>query len=208
MIADQGRALILAGLLAALAGMVDAIGYLRLGHLFVSYMSGNSTQFAIALGQGNFSEARSILLLIALFVLGAAGGQLLVHGSGRRHLTWVLAAVALLLAVAALLATKPEPMVLAMGALNASMHRAGRIGVSLTYVTGTLVKLGQGLGDYLARRAVGWDWLEQALPWAGLVVGAAIGGLGYLRVGAAAIWAPVVMAGLLALWSAALPEPE
>jgi len=206
--ADQVRALILAGLLAALAGMVDAIGYLRLSHLFVSYMSGNSTQFAIALGKGDFSQARAIILLIALFVLGAAGGQLLAHLTGRRHLTWVLIAAASLLAAAALFSAAPEPMVLAMGALNASMHRAGRVGVSLTYVTGTLVKLGQGLGDYVASRAVGWDWLQQAAPWVGLVAGAAVAGAAYLRIGAAAVWIPVVMAGLLALWSAALPQTD
>jgi len=32
---------VLAGLLSALAGMVDAIGYLHLGGLFISFMSGN-----------------------------------------------------------------------------------------------------------------------------------------------------------------------
>ena len=41
------RGLLLAVLLAALAGIVDAIGFIRLGHLFVSFMSGNSTQFAV-----------------------------------------------------------------------------------------------------------------------------------------------------------------
>ena len=34
----------------------------------------------------------------------------------------------------------------AMGILNAAMHRAGAVGVSLTYVTGVLVKFAQGLG--------------------------------------------------------------
>jgi hypothetical protein len=46
-------------------------------------------------------------------------------------MTWVLIGVVILLAIAAMLATVPEPMVLAMGALNASMHRAGNIPVSL-----------------------------------------------------------------------------
>jgi len=69
------RGLVLAGLLAALAGIVDAIGYLHLGGLFVSYMSGNSTQLAVALGQGSRPEAGTISELIALFVLGAAAGQ-------------------------------------------------------------------------------------------------------------------------------------
>ena len=38
-------------------------------------MSGNSTQLAAALGQGNLVAAGSIAKLVALFVLGAAGGR-------------------------------------------------------------------------------------------------------------------------------------
>jgi uncharacterized membrane protein YoaK (UPF0700 family) len=206
--ADQARGLMLACLLAGLAGMVDAIGFVRLGHLFVSYMSGNSTQFAVALGRGRVTEAGSILWLIALFVAGAAGGQMVAHFSGRWHLTCVLAVVAVLLAAAAVFGTAPEPMVVAMGALNASMHRAGNVAVSLTFVTGTLVKFGQGLGDFLAGRCAGWVWVEQAFPWVGLVVGAVAAGAGYVRMGAAVIWIPVAAACLLTLWSVAIPEPE
>ena len=99
--ADPTQGLVLATLLAGLAGMVDAIGYLRLGHLFVSYMSGNSTLFAIAVGRGDLAEAFSILTLIALFVAGASDRQLLAVFGGRRHLTWVLGAVTVLLLVAA-----------------------------------------------------------------------------------------------------------
>ena len=137
--------LVLAGLLAALAGMVDAIGYLHLSGLFVSFMSGNSTHLAVSLGQGKLAEAGVISKLVALFVLGAAAGQVLAGFTGERHMSWVLAGVTVLLTLAALLATAPEPMVFAMGALNASMHRAGSIPVSLTFVTGVLVRFGQGL---------------------------------------------------------------
>ena len=77
LILQEVRGLIMAGLLAALAGIVDAIGYLHLGGLFVSYMSGNSTQLAVAIGQGSHNEAGSIAELIAIFVLGAAAGQIL-----------------------------------------------------------------------------------------------------------------------------------
>lgn len=204
----QARGLILAGLLAGLAGMVDAIGFLRLGHLFVSYMSGNSTQFAVELGRGRVTEAGAILWLIVLFVMGAAGGQIIAHFSGARHLTAVLGAVAVLLATAAIFGTAPELMVLAMGALNASMHRAGNVAVSLTFVTGTLVKFGQGLGDFLTGRGTGWAWLKQAVPWVGVIVGATAAGAGYSRIGAAVIWIPVAAACLLTLWSVAIPEPE
>jgi len=74
-VVEEARGLLFAALLAALAGMVDAIGYLHLSGLFVSFMSGNSTQLAVALGDGNLAEVGTIGKLIALFVLGAAAGR-------------------------------------------------------------------------------------------------------------------------------------
>ena len=49
--------LTLATVLLAIAGFVDAVGFLTLGHLFVSFASGNSTQFAIAAGGVSLSKA-------------------------------------------------------------------------------------------------------------------------------------------------------
>jgi uncharacterized membrane protein YoaK (UPF0700 family) len=206
--AERRRGLLLAVLLAALAGMVDAIGYIRLQHLFVSFMSGNSTQFAVEAGRGRFAEAEPILVLIAVFVAGAAGGQLSAHATGHRHLTAVLAMVAVLLALSALFDTAPLPMVFAMGALNAAMHRAGDVSVSLTYVTGTLVKFGQGLGDVVAGRARGWVWAEQALPWIGLLAGGLIAAAAKERIGAVVDWLPVAMSASLLLLSLVIPAPE
>jgi uncharacterized membrane protein YoaK (UPF0700 family) len=202
------RGLLLAALLAALAGMVDAIGFLRLGHLFVSYMSGNSTQFAVALGRGDLAAAGSIAGLIALFVVGAGVGQVFARAAGRWHLTAVLVVVCLCLALAAALKTAPPPMVVAMGALNAAMHRAGKLGVSLTYVTGTLVKLGQGLGDFLVWRTGGWDWLAQAAPWLGIVAGAGVAGALYPRIGGSVLWVAATAAGLVAVASSFMREPD
>ena len=204
----ERRVMVLAGLLAALAGFVDATGYLHLSGLFVSYMSGNSTQLAVALGQGDLDEAGTIAELIALFVLGAAAGQILAGFAGKWHLTWVLIGVAILLAIAGALGTSPEPMVLAMGALNAAMHRAGSIPVSLTFVTGVLVRFGQGLGDFITRRTRGWNWLVQAVPWVGLIIGAMLGGAAYLRIAEAVIWVPVGFAGLIAAYSVTIPQPD
>jgi uncharacterized membrane protein YoaK (UPF0700 family) len=204
----EARELVLAALLTALAGIVDAIGYLHLSGLFISFMSGNSTQLAVALGQGDGAEAATIAELIGLFVLGSAAGQVLAGLTGQWHMTWVLIGVALLLVIAAMLATAPEPMVLAMGALNAAMHRAGNIPVSLTFVTGVLVRFGQGLGDFLVRRSTSWNWLAQASSWVGMIAGATIGGAAYLQIGDAAIWLAVGMAGLLAACSAAIRQPD
>jgi uncharacterized membrane protein YoaK (UPF0700 family) len=67
---------------------------------------------------------------------------------------------------------------------------------------------GQGLGNFLIRRASGWGWLEQAVLWIGLMVAATIGSILYLHIGAAAIWVPVSMASILAGYSLAMPQPD
>jgi uncharacterized membrane protein YoaK (UPF0700 family) len=204
----EARGLVLAGLLAGLAGTVDAIGYLHFSGLFISFMSGNSTQLAAALGQGQLAEAGTIAELIVLFVVGAAAGQVLAVVTGRSHMTWVLIGVAILLVIAAALGTAAEPMVFAMGALNAAMRRAGSIPISLTFVTGVLVRFGQGIGDFLTRRVTGWNWLAQGTPWLGLIVGATIGSAAYMRIGEAAIWVPICLAVLLAAYSMVMPQPD
>jgi len=206
--AAAARGLVMAAMLAALAGMVDVVGYLHLKGLFVSFMSGNSTQLGAALGQGDLATGADIAELVGLFVLGAAAGQMLADAAGRRRMTWVLIGVMLLLTIAAALRTAPEPMVFAMGALNASMQRAGNIPVSLTFVTGVLVRFGQGLGSRLTRRATGWSWLAQAVPWAGMIAGATIGGTAYLRIGEPAIWAPIALAAVLAAGAALMPQSD
>jgi uncharacterized membrane protein YoaK (UPF0700 family) len=127
--------------------------------------------------------------------------------AGARHLVWVLGTVVVLLMLAAVLGAAPEPMVLAMGALNASLRHAGNIPVSLTFVTGVLVRFGQGFGDFLLGRATEPIWLLQAIPWVGLLAGVILGTVTYGWIGETAIWLPVILAGLLAACSATMHEP-
>ena len=56
---DTAAVFALAMVLAALAGFVDATGYIHFHHLFVSFMSGNSTQAMVAAAQDDMSQARS-----------------------------------------------------------------------------------------------------------------------------------------------------
>src|SRR5229473_4213599 len=122
---DSRRNVFLACALSALAGYVDAIGFLHLGGLFVSFMSGNSTRMGVSLAEGQWSAAAESLGLIALFVVGAAGGSLIVLGRGANRQPWVLLAEALLLAAAAFSyalgfsGAAVAAMVLAMGLENA-----------------------------------------------------------------------------------------
>jgi len=99
---DSRRNVLLACALSALAGYVDAIGFLHLGGLFVSFMSGNSTRMGVSLAEGQWWSALESLGLIALFVAGAAAGSLIVLGRGVNRQPWVLLVEGLLLGAAAL----------------------------------------------------------------------------------------------------------
>ena len=101
---DSRRNLALACALSALAGYVDGIGFLHLGGLFVSFMSGNSTRLGVSLAASDWTGATQALVLVALFVVGAAAGSLIVlgRGHGRHRQALVLLAEGSLLAAAAL----------------------------------------------------------------------------------------------------------
>ena len=51
-------AAILALLLTAIAGFLDAIGYAQLHHLFVSFMSGNSTHLGMSLALHDWAAVK------------------------------------------------------------------------------------------------------------------------------------------------------
>jgi uncharacterized membrane protein YoaK (UPF0700 family) len=190
---DTRRSITLACALSALAGYVDAIGFRHLGGLFVSFMSGNSTQLGVSLAEAQWWGAAKSLGLIALFVIGAAGGSLIVLGRGVNRQPWVLLAEALLLAAAALAyafdlsIAAVAAIVLAMGVENAVFQIEGGAGLGLTYVTGALVKVGQLAAAALTGGAR-WAWAPNLLLWAALVAGASCGTLAFHWINLAAIW--------------------
>ncbi len=194
---------LLAAGLSALAGFVDATGFLALGGFFISFMSGNTTRMAVGLAAGTGAAALGAWL-IGLFVLGVMTGTL-ARGAARVHkAAVVLALVAALLALAAALgmagyhATAAAAMVLAMGAENAVFERDGEVHIGLTYMTGTLVKLGQ----HLTRALTGgprWGWRPYLLLWLGLTAGAVTGALTWPHLGFGNLWLAAGAAALAAL---------
>ena len=165
-------ALILAGSMAFLAGATDAYGYVELRGLYVSFMSGNTTMLGMAVGGGNFARSAAIALLIGMFVIGAAAGEALFNVAGRFRTAAVVFAVSVVLCIPlAFPGWTVLALVLAMGALNAAMSKVGSASVSLTYVTGALVKFGQGAGNWVTGRRADLSWLLQAPMWASLLAG-------------------------------------
>jgi len=202
MILKSRRNLALACALSALAGYVDGIGFLHLGGLFVSFMSGNSTRLGVSLAQAHWSNAVEAIGLIILFVTGAACGSLIVLGRGTNRQPWVLLVEALLLALAALCyafglsSMAVAAMVLAMGLENAVFQIDSGAGLGLTYITGALVKVGQLVAAALTG-GERWAWLPNLLLWAALVVGAVCGASAYHWINLAAIWFAAALALIL-----------
>jgi uncharacterized membrane protein YoaK (UPF0700 family) len=205
---DSRANIALACALSALAGYVDGIGFLHLGGLFVSFMSGNSTRMGVSLAESDWQAAAQAGGLVALFVVGAAAGSLIVLGRSAYCQCWLLLVEAALLAAAALChafgfaSTAIGAIVLAMGLENAVFQIDGGGGLGLTYVTGALVKVGQLLACAITG-GPRWGWLPNLLLWAALVAGAVAGALAYRDFNLGAIWIAAGMALALAAMIAA-----
>jgi len=196
---EERVGLLLVWWLAALAGAVDACGLFQLNDLYVSFMSGNTTSMAAALARGDVARVGLIGGIIAAFVAGCAAGTVVGELTARRHVpVIVFAAAAVLILPVVVPRWTILSMTFAMGMLNATIRRAGPVDVTVTYVTGTLAKLGRGLGLLLCGRARDWTWLWQAVTWLGLVAGAALATFARLRIGDATLMALPVLAVLIA----------
>lgn len=189
--------------LSTLAGCVDAIGFLQLGGYFVSFMSGNSTRLAVGLVTGNLSGVVLVGEILALFVMGTMLGVLVRHHSKRHSpVVMVLASVTGLLIAAAISYEMGWSfltiafMTLAMGAENAVFQRNGDVVVGLTYMTGTLVKVGQRLANALLGGAK-YAWVPYLLLWLGLILGGVTGTLLFHFYGLRSLWIAVLWATCL-----------
>jgi uncharacterized membrane protein YoaK (UPF0700 family) len=182
---------------------VDALGFLALSGYFVSFMSGNSTRLGVGLVIG-WHAWLPAAFLIAAFVIGVMCGTAVARISRDQRGAAVLSLVTLLLLTAAI--TQQFDMVLvstglmaaAMGAENSVFERDGEVSVGVTYMTGTLVKLGQHLVASLCGEA-GFAWLSYFVLWAGLIAGAAIGAASYGALMLSALWPAVAAATVMAL---------
>ena len=200
-------ALLLAALLAALAGYIDAVGFLQLGGFFVSFMSGNSTRLGVGAALGDLAIVVTAAGLIGLFVLGVIGGVLAAPEWWRWRRVSVLTLVTGLLAVAAWLAGQGSPAsaafaALAMGALNAVFQRDGDIAIGVTYMTGALVRMGHRIAAALRGGPV-WGFAPFLMLWMALTTGAVLGALSYGRIGGAALWVGAAAAATVATLLAA-----
>jgi uncharacterized membrane protein YoaK (UPF0700 family) len=178
--------------LSGLAGYVDAVGLVQSKGFFVSFMSGNSTRLGVGIA-GSLADALAASGLVASFIIGVTAGSILGRASEPRRVPFVMACVAGLLALAAVFGTTHYLLAslsltaLAMGAENATLERHGRVRVGLTYMTGSVVKLGQALADKLSGTGEG-NWFAPLLLLGSFIMGATIGALAASALGFDALW--------------------
>ena len=178
----------LSWVLAALAGVLGATAFTHSAGYFVTFMTGNAQRAVLGYFRDDVWLSLTAGLLLLCFVAGVV-----VASVCRRHF-WVahphgptvLTTFSLLAATAvdvidegweeAQLDFAPIMLVVfGIGALNTSFVKDGEVSVPLSYVTGTLVKLGQGIERHIAGGDVS-DWLGYFLLFASFVLGAAVGG--------------------------------
>ena len=197
---------ILAVSFAAMAGMVDAIGFLASGGFFLSFMSGNSTCFSVGMVEGAPYVGMVSLLLLS-FVGCVVAGSLIGRKntlSPSRWQAYILIIISILLFAAPVIASFQFLLfglclaAFCMGLENTLVKREGSVSFGLTYMTGALVKIGQGLVKLMSGGAR-FAWVPYLLLWIGLVSGAAIGALLFGFFGLDSLWLPAGYAGVFAL---------
>ena len=191
--------------LTLVTGVVDAVSYLRLGHVFVANMTGNVVFLGFSLAGASGLSATASLVALGSFVVGAlAGGWLgarnpdhrghLLRASSAAQLTLIAIALAVALAADEPLASGVRyglivALALAMGVQNAAAQRLAVPELTTTVLTRTLTGLASeasvvgGRGSQLGRRGVAV---------AAMLVGALVGGLLALHVSVAAALAVAV----------------
>jgi uncharacterized membrane protein YoaK (UPF0700 family) len=185
--------------LTLLTGVVDAVSYLRFGHVFVANMTGNIVFLGFALsGAQGLSAVTSLVALVSFLAGALIGGRLgarCAEHRGRLLRAGTAAQVALL-AIALILALAVGepldsgtryallvPMALAMGVQNATVQRLAVPELTTTVLTRTLTglasesRLAGGPGSKAGRRLIAI---------AAMLLGALVGGLLVLNVAIAA----------------------
>ena len=198
--------------LTVVTGLVDAVSYLALGHVFVANMTGNIVFLGFALaGAPDFSIPAS-LIAIAAFLGGAlAGGRLGSSMAQHRSRFLAIAILIKLGLVGAALVISAIAMVdanlvqygliallaLAMGLQNATARALAVPDLTTTVLTLTLTGLA---ADSTPAGGTNPRWARRLLATAAMLLGAAVGAFLVLHVGAAAALAlTVALLGLNAI---------
>jgi uncharacterized membrane protein YoaK (UPF0700 family) len=178
----------LSWVLAVLAGVLGATAFTHSAGYFVTFMTGNAQRAVLGYFRDDVTLSISAGLLMLCFVAGVVVASVcrrhfwVAHPHGPTVLTTLSLFAAMVFGIIddgwedVNLDFVPIMLVVfGVGALNTSFVKDGEVSVPLSYVTGTLVKMGQGIERHIAGGNV-TEWLGYFLLVASFVVGAAFGG--------------------------------
>jgi uncharacterized membrane protein YoaK (UPF0700 family) len=202
----SSRGFLLGLALTALAGWIDAAGFLEFSGFSISFMSGNMVQVGLDGARADVTHVTRALGAMALFVFGSFAGGLMFARCGRWMFAVSLAVLASALALAAGLAlANPAPalaivpLALAMGLQNQIVSKTRDDNAGTTFVTGTLFRF----GDLLAQIVLGAEQGSRAVRLLAVVaafaLGAAAGAIHAVRYGAWSFVPPAAFAAMVAM---------
>ncbi len=177
------RKFIFATVLTVVAGYVDAIGYMQLGHLYLSFMSGNSTRLGISLSSLEWTDALGVVWIVAMFVAGAAIGTILNDRFPLLHVQAILVVELVFTIVAfglCLLGMAHIGLTLvadAMGMQNCLHQVVTRADIGKGFITGNLFGLGQALARTFSDHSWASTAAEHLVSWLAFLTGVVFGGL-------------------------------
>jgi uncharacterized membrane protein YoaK (UPF0700 family) len=179
----------LSWVLAVLAGVLGATAFTHSAGYFVTFMTGNAQRAVLGYFRDDVLLSVTAGLLLLCFVAGVVTASWcrrhfwVAHPHGPTVLTTfcLVGATALDIVVgrwdtSQLDFTPIMLVVFGIGALNTSFVKDGEVSIPISYVTGTLVKMGQGIERHIAGGRAA-DWLGYFLLFASFVLGATVGGL-------------------------------
>lgn len=193
------------GVLAFVAGIVNAAGYLGFRHQAITNLTGSTTLFGASLGTGDGAEAVHWGLSIAAFVLGAILSGVIVQQQtlklGRRYgAALVLESLLLFAAVPLLEAHQATGIYLAsigIGLQNGMASTYSGMVFRTTHVSGMFTDLGIYIGQRL--RGLEVDGLRIGvclLVVTTFTLGGAAGALLFQQLGERALLVPAALTGL------------
>lgn len=208
------RALFTALALSAIAGWGDAAGYLMLGGVFTSHISGNSIDVGVRFATHAVHDALHHLGAIVLFFFGVALGVTLIElvemRFKKRVFGIMLALEALLIVCFFAVAVHREWWILvfpslAFGVQNATLRRAGHHKLRTTYVSGMLTNCAQNFveaffaflkrdAEYSRKRA---DAFFYGSIWLCFALGGIAGAMVQVHAGRFSLLGPIAALALL-----------
>lgn len=196
------------GVLAFIAGTVNAIGFLGFEHQFITHLTGTTTSLGIAVAAGDHHLAERMASFIVAFVLGAALSGAIIRQTAlelglRYGLVLCIEAILLVFGIVLLdRGTLAGYLVVsgAMGLQNAMTSTYSGAVVRTTHLSGIMTGLGVMLGHWVRRLPVDTLKLTLLLTLAGgFWLGAVVGALLFRWVAFDGLLMPAVLTGATGL---------